>query len=143
MTEIAARGRPFPPGVSGNPNGRPPGHHTRHQFSNAFMDDLTATWAEYGLAAMQRTARESPQSFFACCARLLPQNVAVTVQQNYANALDEIDLAILKAIRSGIPSANAQTPEAVLQFTLDAIRAHGAQQLIDAPSDDITEGSKE
>jgi hypothetical protein len=28
MTDIAVRGRPFPPGVSGNPNGRPVVHRT-------------------------------------------------------------------------------------------------------------------
>jgi hypothetical protein len=65
----------------------------------------------------------NPEVFFATCARLIPKDVQLTVQQHYSSALDEIDLAILKAIRSGIPSANAQTPEAVLQFTLDAIRA--------------------
>jgi hypothetical protein len=41
MSELAVRGRPFPPGVSGNPNGRPLGHHTRHLFSEAFMRDLS------------------------------------------------------------------------------------------------------
>jgi hypothetical protein len=48
MSEIAVRGRPFPPGMSGNPNGRPPGHHTRHQFSAAFMQDLGHSQREFG-----------------------------------------------------------------------------------------------
>ena len=91
------------------------------------MDDLTATWAQYGLAAMQRTARESPQSFFACCARLLPQNVAVTVSQHYSTALDERDLQILRAIRDAIPNANELEPQAVLEYALNAIRAYDAR----------------
>src|SRR5262249_13604651 len=78
MNDIAVRGRPFLPDVSGNPNGRPPRHHTRHQFSNAFMDDLSATWAEYGMAAMQRTARESPQSFIACALEQPPRTRLAT-----------------------------------------------------------------
>jgi DNA-directed RNA polymerase len=75
------------------------------------------------------TAKLNPEVFFATCARLIPKDVQLTVQQHYS-ALDESDLAILRAIRAAIPNANAMAPEAVLEFTLDAIRAHGAQQLI-------------
>jgi hypothetical protein len=63
MTDIAVRGRPFRLAYLETPMAGRLGT-MRHQFSNAFMDDLTATWAEYGLSAMQRTARENPQSFF-------------------------------------------------------------------------------
>ena len=48
MNEVAARGRPFPPGTSGNPNGRPVGSRTA--FSAAFLRDLGEAWAEHGLA---------------------------------------------------------------------------------------------
>ena len=56
MSELAVRGRPFPPGTSGNPNGRPPGHHTRHAFSEAFMRDLAISWGQDG-ATVLREAR--------------------------------------------------------------------------------------
>jgi hypothetical protein len=46
MDEIAIRGRPFPPGVSGNPNGRPVGSRTA--FSHVFLRDLAESWAEHG-----------------------------------------------------------------------------------------------
>jgi hypothetical protein len=86
---------------------------------------------------MLRTARSSPETFFATCARLLPKDVELTIRQHYSG-LDESDLMILRAIRDAIPNANSMAPEAVLQFTLDAIRAHGAQQLI--TSEITTEG---
>src|SRR3974390_1736436 len=127
MNEIAVRGRPFPPGVSGNPNGRPVGHRTRPQFSAAFLADLAQVWAEHGRDTMLRTAKSNPETFFATCARLLPKDVELTVRQHYSFELDPADLAILQAIKEAIPGANAQTPQAVLQFTLDAIRAHGSQ----------------
>src|SRR5215813_7254451 len=136
MNEVAVRGRPFPPGVSGNPNGRPPGHHTRHLFSEAFMRDLSASWSADGVTVLQRVAKENPSSYFAVCARLLPSDVAISIQAQ-TPALDAKDLSILRAIRDAIPGANAMEPQAVLQFTLDAIRAHGAQLIT---SEVITEG---
>ena len=135
MNELAVRGRPFPPGVSGNPNGRPVG--SRQHFSGAFLRDLAEVWAAHGKDTMLRTARSSPETFFATCARLLPKDVELTIRQHYSG-LDESDLMILRAIRDAIPNANSMAPEAVLQFTLDAIRAHGAQQLI--TSEITTEG---
>src|SRR5262249_26338518 len=134
MSEVAVRGRPFPPGVSGNPNGRPPGHHTRHLFSEAFMRDLSTSWSQDGAKVLQRVAKENPSSYFAVCARLLPSDVAISIQAQ-APSLDARDLSILRAIKEAIPDANAMAPQAVLEFTLAAIRAHGARQLIDAPSE--------
>jgi hypothetical protein len=63
MNEIVARGRPFPPGLSGNPNGRPVG--ARQHFSASFLRDLAEVWAEHGKQTMVRTAKLNPEVFFA------------------------------------------------------------------------------
>src|SRR5262249_32579393 len=131
MTELAVRGRPFPPGVSGNPNGRPPGRHTRHLFSEAFMRDLAASWGADGATVLRRVAKENPSSYFAVCARLLPSDVAISIQAQ-APALDACDLSILRAIRDAIPNANELEPQAVLQYVLDAVKSYDASKLIDA-----------
>jgi hypothetical protein len=123
------------PGQSGNPNGRPVGSRTA--FSNAFMRDLAETWADHGRRAMEITAKTQPEVFFGTCARLLPRDVAISIQAN-APSLEPADLEILRAIKQAIPDANERTPGEVLQFALEAIRAHGAQQLI--TSEVITEG---
>src|SRR5262249_25671726 len=121
----------WPSGVSGNPNGRPVGSRTA--FSGAFMRDLAEGWAEHGKDTMLRTARSSPETFFATCARLLPKDVELTIRQHYTG-LDEADLMILRAIRDAIPNANELEPQAVLEYALDAIRAHGARQIITSES---------
>ena len=43
-------GRMWPPGVSGNPNGRPVGSRT--VFSQGFLKDLASVWAERGRACV-------------------------------------------------------------------------------------------
>ena len=50
-------GRMWPPGVSGNPNGRPVGSRTA--FSHGFLKDLAEVWGDRGRAAMERTAIDS------------------------------------------------------------------------------------
>jgi hypothetical protein len=121
------------PGQSGNINGRPIGHRTRHQFSAQFLADLAEVWATEGKQTMLATARAQPETFFATCARLIPKDVELTVRQHYSSDLDHADLEILKAIKQAIPDAGHRQPGEVLQFTLDAIRSHGAQQLIARP----------
>ena len=53
-------GRMWPPGISGNPNGRPVGSRT--VFSQGFLKDLASVWAERGRAAMEKTAIECQRS---------------------------------------------------------------------------------
>ena len=48
-------GRMWPPGVSGNPNGRPVGSRTI--FSQGFLKDLAEVWSQEGRETMVKTAR--------------------------------------------------------------------------------------
>ena len=48
-------GRMWPPGVSGNPNGRPVGSRTA--FSHGFLKDLAEVWQEHGRDTMLHTAK--------------------------------------------------------------------------------------
>jgi hypothetical protein len=76
----------WPPGQSGNPNGLPVG--SRNAFSNAFMEDLAGVWAQHGRSAMELTAKTMPSVFFATAARVLPKDVAITLEQSTWCALD-------------------------------------------------------
>jgi hypothetical protein len=133
MNEIAVRGTPFPPGVSGNPNGRPVG--SRSAFSQAFMRDLAASWHRDGAKVLDRVVKDNPSGYFAVCARLLPTEVSATIEQTTPRGLDAADMSILRAIKQSLPDANSRTPGEVLNYVLDAVRAHSSHQLIDASQD--------
>jgi hypothetical protein len=128
MELIKTNNGQWKPGQSGNLQGRPVG--SRNQFSNAFMQDLAAVWAAHGREKMVATAKVNPEAFFATCARLLPRDVAISIQAQ-PPVLDADDLAILQAIKAAIPDAGTRQPNEVLQFVLDAVRAHEAK-VIDA-----------
>ena len=48
--------KPWKPGQSGNPAGKPPG--TRHAFSQGFIRDFALVWQEEGLEAVRKVARK-------------------------------------------------------------------------------------
>ena len=121
--------KPWPPGVSGNPNGRPVG--SRSAFSAGFTRDLAEVWAEKGKASMLYTAEKQPAVFFATCARLLPNYVRVTVEQSLPGNLSMEDWQMMKeiiaAVRQAIPDASSKPPGAVLEHVLSALKQADAK----------------
>jgi|ERR1700733_15160021 hypothetical protein len=116
--------KPWPPGVSGNPNGRPVG--SRSAFSAGFTRDLAEVWAEKGKASMLCTAEKQPAVFFATCARLLPNDVRVTVEQSLPGNLSAEDWSMMReiigAVRQAVPDAAQRPAGEVLQHVLTALR---------------------
>lgn len=110
--------KPWPPGVSGNPNGRPVG--SRSAFSAGFTRDLAEVWAEKGKASMLYTAEKQPAVFFATCARLLPNDVRVTVEQQLPGNLSMEDWQVMReiiaSVRQAIPDAANRPAGEVLEY---------------------------
>ena len=125
ITEIS-KPTQWKPGQSGNPSGRPVG--SRQVFSAGFLKDLAEVWAEHGRQTMIKTAKDQPTTFFAVCARLIPSDVKLTVEQTYSG-LDPADYAILRAIKESLPAANSESPQAVLEFVRDAVQAAAARTI--------------
>ena len=117
-------GRMWPPGVSGNPNGRPVGSRT--VFSQSFLKDLASVWAEHGRAAMEKTASDQPGVFFATCARLIGPEVKLTIEQTLPGNLSMEDWQVMReiveAVKQAIPDASSQSPGAVLQYVKDRLQ---------------------
>ena len=124
-------GRMWPPGVSGNPNGRPVGSRT--VFSQAFLKDLAEVWSDEGREAMVKTAKTNPTVFFATCARLIGPEVKLTIEQQLPGNLSPADwnlmLEIVDAVRQAIPDAASAPPGAVLEHVLGALRAAQAEPI--------------
>ena len=117
-------GRMWQPGQSGNPNGRPVG--SRQAFSAGFLKDLAEVWQEHGRDTMVQTARTNPTVFFATCARLIPNDVRVTVEQQLPGNLSMEDWQVMReiiaAVRQAIPDASNRAPGAVLEHVLGALK---------------------
>ena len=117
---------PWRPGQSGNLNGRPVG--SRSTFSAGFTRDLAEVWAEKGKASMLYTAEKQPAVFFATCARLLPNDVRVTVVPGNLSMEDwQMMKEIIAAVRQAIPDASSKPPGAVLEHVLSALRQADAK----------------
>jgi hypothetical protein len=76
---------------------------------------------------MLKTAKTNPTVFFATCARLIPQDVKLTVEQKLPGNLSMEDWQVMKeiiaAVRQAIPDAASAPPGAVLEHVLGALGA--------------------
>jgi hypothetical protein len=79
-------------------------------------------WAENGLECIRKFASKNPDGFVTVAAKLIPQDVKLAAEQTYAG-LSPDDYAVLRAIREAIPEANNQSPQAVLEYVRDTLRA--------------------
>ena len=80
---------------------------------------------------MLYTAEKQPAVFFATCARLLPNDVRVTVEQQLPGNLSAEDWSMMReiigAVRPAIPDASSKPPGAVLEHVLSALRQADAK----------------
>jgi hypothetical protein len=129
MNEVAQRGRPWQPGQSGNPSGRPIG--ARQKIAEAIIADIAAEWERSGAQVLQRMAIEEPSKFAQLAAGLVPREALLTVAQRLPGNLEgedwELMLSVCAAIKQALPSANQRQPSEVLNFVLDAIRQADAK----------------
>ena len=82
---------------------------------------------------MLYTAEKQPAVFFATCARLLPNDVRVTVEQQLPGNLSPADwnlmLEIVDAVKQAIPDASNRPSGTVLEHVLDALRQAEAKTI--------------
>jgi hypothetical protein len=96
-------------------------------FRQPLSATLQASWAQHGPGVLDQVAKRDSSRYLGVCASLIPKDVSLSIEQRLPGGLSQQDLAIFSAIKSSIPDANTRDPGEVLNFVLDAIRAHGAK----------------
>jgi len=114
--------RPWKPGESGNPAGRPIG--ARQKISEALLADLHVVWEEHGVSVLQRLAVTDPGKLAQIAYGLLPRDVFISVEQRTPGNLDPDEWAILRRVIDLIKqNANGSELGLVLETIENALRA--------------------
>lgn len=96
------RGRkPWKPGESGNPAGRPLGARTK--ITEKFLMELQKLWLKRGAKILEKAASEDASAFVAMIARLLPAKVDLDLyasQSGPARTLEQVQGDISAAIEA-------------------------------------------
>ena len=75
-------GRPFPPGQSGNPKGRPKG--ARNRLGTQFLEALEADFNQFGTQAIALVREKKPEVYMRVVADLLPKEANINVEAGEA-----------------------------------------------------------
>jgi hypothetical protein len=93
-------GRPFAPGQSGNPHGRPRG--ARSKLSEDFLRDLHEAWKKHGRVALTACATTDPSAFVKVVAGLLPRETSLDVDISIHRATSALEaFRMLKQLPAG------------------------------------------
>lgn len=80
--------KPFKPGQSGNPAGRPKG--SRNKLGEQFIEALQADFEEHGKSTIEVVRLEKPDQYLKVIASLLPRDVNLTVNEFADKSDDDI-----------------------------------------------------
>jgi hypothetical protein len=111
---------------------RPKDPTARQSFVAKLVGDHASAWADHGAAALNALAKEDPKGFIDSCAKFVPRDVALTIEQHNSwldPADQQIMVAVLRAVKEALLDANDRPAGEVLDYVLRAIRAYGAKEI--------------
>lgn len=81
-------GRPFQPGQSGNPAGRPKG--ARSKLAEDFLGDVLDAWQQNGRSAIDMMIADKPGDFVKMVAGLMPKEATLNINDHSEMTDDEL-----------------------------------------------------
>ena len=102
-------GRPWRPGQSGNPAGRPVG--SRNKLADLFITDVYETWVAAGRDAIERVLKDQPSQYLKIVASLMPKEFHV--KDPVFDAMNDEQLAdLIGEVRAARAAAAARAKAA-------------------------------
>ena len=86
---MTLRGRPFQPGQSGNPAGRPVG--SRNKLCEGFIDALSRDFAQHGAGVIAKVREEHPSAYLRLVASLVAAKTETPTQTGGADVSETVE----------------------------------------------------
>jgi hypothetical protein len=119
------RGRWLKGSASPSP-GRTPG--ARNKLGDAFVESLLNKWRTEGDAIIDRVAMNNPEKIVEVMARVLPKELAISVEQRTPGNLDPESYAALRRVLDLIEAAKVDgDPQSIFEKIEAALRADAAK----------------
>jgi hypothetical protein len=87
LQPVKPRGRPFKPGQSGNPKGRPKG--SRNRLTDSVLRGIADDFAKHGQEVLERVRKEEPTTYLKLIVKLLPATLVMQFEQHRPGELAE------------------------------------------------------
>ena len=81
-------GRPFEPGKSGNPAGRPKG--ARNKLTEQFLADVYQAWQQSGESCIAEMIADKPGDFVKLVATIIPKEATLNINDHSEMSDDEL-----------------------------------------------------
>lgn len=120
--------KPWKPGQSGNPLGRPQG--ARSKFADAACADALKHWTSGGSDVLERVKKEDPSTYLRVMFSIIPKDIAVSIEQR-TGPLDSQEMRSMRRLVDVIHAAGATgiDPEMVFGWIEDDLRARLAKHV--------------
>jgi hypothetical protein len=119
--------KPWKPGQSGNPAGRPLG--ARSKFSEQACADALADWTTHGKTTLERVRDTDPSTYLRVLFSIIPKDIAVSIEQR-SGPMDTAEMQMMRRLVALIQAtASAIDAETVFAWIEDDLRARVAKQI--------------